>query len=71
MSHCGRFQFEGDYLRGCVLACPEDACNSAWSIQGIRKLTTKRTNISDIIYAIWNIMITCLVPIITTKYLLF
>lgn len=31
MSHCGKFQFEGDLLRGCVLACPEDACNSAVS----------------------------------------
>ncbi|KAG9509800.1 hypothetical protein GZH46_01669 [Fragariocoptes setiger] len=30
MSHCGRFQFEGDYLKGCVLSCPDDACNHAF-----------------------------------------
>ncbi|GAB6025033.1 hypothetical protein CHUAL_010139 [Chamberlinius hualienensis] len=29
MSHCGGFYFDKRYVRGCVMSCPEDACNKS------------------------------------------
>ncbi|XP_003743513.1 uncharacterized protein LOC100906847 [Galendromus occidentalis] len=31
MSHCGSFYFDDRYVRGCVVSCMTDACNSTWS----------------------------------------
>lgn len=33
MSHCGAFYLEGNYVRGCVQSCFEDACNHSANVK--------------------------------------